>query len=330
MVALYPFRFNPILKERPWGGRVLERIHGATLVDGPIGESWQISDREDAISIIGNGELAGRSLRWLLDNHQDDVLGNANAACGRFPLLVKIIDARQPLSLQVHPPRDLAATLQGEAKMEMWYVAQARPGAELFAGLRRGATRAEFETRLRDGTVMDCIHRIPVTAGDAMFVPAGRVHALGGQVVVFEIQQNSDTTYRVFDWNRVDVSGHSRELQIEEALRCIDFSDFEPELIAGLRAPPGRRTLVDEDAFRIELGTVGEMREVPTDAAFMILGGIGAFTVHWGDRRSPRNRLVCQPGEFCLVPACIPAVRLRGSPAARVLLIRPAEARRHF
>ena len=326
MVALYPLRFNPIFKERPWGGRNLECIHGTTLGDGPVGESWVLADREGAVSVIGNGSLAGRSLRWLLENRKDDVLGNTGAPHGRFPLLVKIIDAQQPLSLQVHPPRGLAGSLAGEAKTEMWYVAHARRGAKVFAGFKPGATRAEFEARLRDGTVMDCIHRIPVATGDAMLVPGGRIHALGGQIVVFEIQQNSDTTYRVFDWNRTDSNGCPRELQIENALRCIDFSDFEPALIGSRTASAGRRTLVDEEAFRIDLGTLAAMPEVTTDGAFMILGAItNTFTVHWDGVQAPQDRLVCGPGVFGLVPACIRTVRLEGAPAAKLLLIRPRQ-----
>lgn len=307
MVALYPFRFDPIFKERPWGG-----------------ESWEISDRDGAISVIVNGSLGGKSLRWLLENHQDDVLGRARPRHGRFPLLVKVIDARQPLSLQVHPPESLAARLRGEAKTEIWYVAQAPRGAQLFAGLRRGTTRAEFEARLRDGTVMECIHRLAAAAGDAMLVPGGRVHALGGEIVVYEIQQNSDTTYRVFDWNRVDSNGRSRELQIESALRCIDFADFEPAAIASRPAAAGRTTLADENAFRIELVTAGAMPEAATDDAFMILGGVtGAFALHWDQSQGRQSELVCGPGTFCLVPACMRAVRLQGNPAARLLLIRP-------
>jgi mannose-6-phosphate isomerase len=325
VVALYPFRFKPIYKERPWGGRNLERIHGTTLGGGRIGESWEISDREDAVSVIANGSLAGRSLRWLLENHRDDVLGNACVPRARFPLLVKIIDAQQPLSLQVHPPENLAASLHGEAKTELWYVAEARRGAEIFAGLRAGTTRTEFLARLRDGTVMDCIHRIAVAPGDAMLVPGGRVHALGDGIMAFEIQQNSDTTYRLFDWNRTDSSGRSRELQIESGLRCIDFSDYEPALIGGRTTPAAWKTLVAENAFRIELGTIADMREVTTEGGFMILGGVtGDFTVRWSGSRELEASLVCNRGMHCLVPASVRAVHLQGDPTARMLLIRPA------
>ncbi len=323
-MALYPFRFNPIFKERPWGGQHLERMRGATPGGVPIGESWEISDREGAVSVIANGAFAGKSLRWLLENYKDDVLGNAGARHGRFPLLVKTIDAKRPLSLQVHPGEDLAARLHGEAKTEMWYVAKARRGAEIFVGLKRGTTRAEFETRVRDGTVIECMHRVTVSPGDAMFVPGGRVHALGGGMVVFEIQQNSDTTYRIFDWHLKDSNGRSRELHIENALRCIDFSDFEPAVIDNRAADPGNRTLADHDAFRIELRTVAETHEIATSGDFVILGGVrGEFICRWEDSGGLENQMTCNPGTFCLVPACTRSARLHGDPAAMLLVIRP-------
>jgi mannose-6-phosphate isomerase len=183
-------------------------------------------------SIIDNGPFAGRSIRWLMEQHGAALLGDAAAAAGdRFPLLCKILDARDRLSLQVHPPAAKAEALGGEPKTEMWYIADADPGAELYVGLRRGMTRAEFESRLQTGDVAGCFHRIAVRAGDTMFLPSGRVHAIGAGLVIFEIQQNSDTTYRVFDWNRVGLDGRPRELHVEESMASIDFDDFEPGLV---------------------------------------------------------------------------------------------------
>src|SRR5439155_15811817 len=183
---LYPLTFHPIFKERVWGGRQLERLYQKTLPpDLPIGESWEITDRPDAMSVIANGPLAGKDLRWLMEHHQTELLGPARSRGGRFPLLIKILDAREKLSLQVHPPAAVAGALGGEPKTELWYVADARPGAELYVGLRRGVTRAEFERKITAGTVADCFHRVPVQAGDAMFLPSGRVHAIGGGVVIF-------------------------------------------------------------------------------------------------------------------------------------------------
>jgi mannose-6-phosphate isomerase class I len=167
-----------------------------------------------------------------------------------------LLDADQKLSLQVHPPSSIAAQLGGEPKTEMWFIAHAEPGAELYVGLRRGVTRALFERKIADGTVADCFHRLAVQRGDVMFLPSGRVHALGAGLVIFEIQQNSDTTYRVFDWNRVGLDGKPRDLHIEQSLACIDFNDFEPGLVQSeWQTFPGlrRKTLVRSDLFQADL-----------------------------------------------------------------------------
>src|SRR5438045_243203 len=166
-----------------------------------------------------------------MEHHERELLGDAKSANGRFPLLIKILDAQEKLSLQVHPPAHKAVELKGEPKTEFWYVAHADAGAELFVGLKHGVSRREFEAKIRSGTVAECFHRVPVKAGDAMFLPSGRVHALGGGLVIFEIQQNSDTTYRVFDWNRVGLDGKPREVHIEQSLASINFDDFEPSLV---------------------------------------------------------------------------------------------------
>ena len=212
---LYPLVFQPLFKERVWGGRELERLYAKKLpLSKTIGESWEISDRPGDASVIANGPLAGKNLRWLMEHQATEVLGSAKpAAEGRFPLLCKILDARERLSLQVHPPAGKAKELNGEPKTEMWYIADAAPDASLYVGLKHGVTRAQFEKKVADGSVAECFHRIPVRAGDAMFLPSGRVHAIGDGLVIFEIQQNSDTTYRVFDWNRVGLDGKPRELR---------------------------------------------------------------------------------------------------------------------
>src|SRR5437016_1924961 len=186
---LYPLTFHPIFKERVWGNRKLEQLYHKALPPGaPIGESWEISDRPGDVSVIANGPLAGKDLHWVVENHAAELLGSAKLQHGRFPLLVKILDAREKLSLQVHPPADRAAALGGEPKTEMWYIADTAPGAELYAGLKRGVTRRDFEEKLEMGTVEERIHRIKVRPGDALFLPSGRVHAIGAGLVLFEIQ----------------------------------------------------------------------------------------------------------------------------------------------
>ncbi|HEU5397581.1 MAG TPA: type I phosphomannose isomerase catalytic subunit, partial [Verrucomicrobiae bacterium] len=255
--VLYPFTFHPIFKERIWGGRELEKIYGKKLPPNQsIGESWEISDRPGDESVVANGPFAGKSLRRLMEQFPREILGDARPAANQhFPLLCKILDAREKLSLQVHPPAARAAELKGEPKTEMWFIADAAPGAELFVGLKRGVSRAEFEKKISDGTVADCFHRVPVRAGDTMFLPSGRVHAIGAGLVIFEIQQNSDTTYRVFDWNRVGLDGKPRELHVGQSLASIDFNDFEPGLVSQPFARDGRilkRVLVQDPLFHVE------------------------------------------------------------------------------
>src|SRR6266478_2748277 len=253
---LYPLTFHPIFKQRVWGGRKLAELYGKLLPPQvPIGESWEISDRPGDVSVIANGPLSGKDLHWLVENHQTDLLGSVKLEDERFPLLIKILDAREKLSLQVHPPPEKAAELGGDPKTEMWYIAQAEPEAELYVGLRRRVTREEFERRLQAGNVADCFHRLRVREGEAMLLPSGRLHAIGAGLVIFEIQQNSDTTYRVFDWNRLGLDGKPRDMHIQESLVSIDFNDFEPPLIGGDfsgTGPINARPLVNHSIFKVD------------------------------------------------------------------------------
>jgi mannose-6-phosphate isomerase len=303
-LPLYPLTFQPIFKDRVWGGRKLEQLYGKALPPKtPIGESWEVTDRPEGMSVITNGPLAGRDLHWLMENHAKELLGDSQPCAGRFPLLVKILDAQEKLSLQVHPPEHKAAELHGDPKTEMWYVADATPDADLFVGLRRGATREEFERRIQDGSVAECFHRIPVKRGDSMFLPSGRVHALGAGNLIFEIQQNSDTTYRVFDWNRVGLDGEPRELHIPQALASIDFEDFEPALAPAewRKAAVGEvRSLADCDLFTVDLLRLKSHEELwLTGNRVMVLAVTeGQLTV-----AEERETVGLRPGEFCVVPA---------------------------
>lgn len=226
-------QFTPLYQTRVWGGRRLETVLGRHLPDAqPYGESWDFVDREREQSVVARGPHAGLSLHELWTTHRREVFGEASLASrsARFPLLIKVLDCLDDLSLQVHPPAHLASALGGEPKTEMWYVAHADEGASLYAGLRPDVSRAQFERALAEGTVAACIHRLPARTGDSLFVPSGRLHALGAGLLIYEIQQNSDTTYRVFDWNRLGLDGRPRELHVEQSLQCIDFSDVEPAL----------------------------------------------------------------------------------------------------
>ena len=324
-MELYPLTFEPILKQRVWGGRKLEQLYQKQLPPGvPVGESWEICDRPEDVSLISNGRLAGKDLHWLIERAGPELLGNAQLHRGRFPLLIKILDAREKLSLQVHPPAGQAAELGGEPKTELWYVAQAAPDSELYVGLRRGCTRAEFAQRIRAGTVAECFHRVPVRAGDVMFLPSGRVHALGSGMVIFEIQQNSDTTYRVFDWNRTGLDGKPRDLHIKESLESIDFEDFEPRLVQPRERPGAAHfsSLVSDPLFTVDLAKIkgGESLAIPSGK--MQILGIISGDVQVG---AAGKDVLLVRGQFCLVPASLAGVVVRAQNAAEFLCVGAGE-----
>ena len=325
---LYPFVFQPILKQHSWGGRNLERLYQKPLPpETLIGESWEISDRDEAVSVIANGPLAGRDLRWLMEHQAADLLGESHAPRGRFPLLVKILDATQAPSIQVHPRPEVTERLGGEPKTELWYVTQATPGACLYVGLRRGIKRGQFERKISDGTVRDCLHPVPIQAGDALFVPSGRVHTIGAGSVIFEIQENSNTTYRVFDWNRLGSNGRPRELHVEQAMAAIDFDDFEPGLVAApLEEREGVRfrLLADHESFTVwERQMRAGFPEPLTGAGRPLIIGLvaGALTL-----RHPATDITVAlaPGQFCLLPASAGEVLLEAGQPATYLLAEPA------
>jgi mannose-6-phosphate isomerase len=321
--VLYPLTFNPIFKERVWGGREIEKLFAKKLPAGKrIGESWEISDRPGDESVILNGKLAGKNLRWLMENHADELLGHTRPATGnRFPLLIKILDAREKLSLQVHPPADRAAKLGGEPKTEMWFIADAAPDAELYAGLKRGVTRESFEGKIRTGDVAQCFHQIPVHAGDAMFLPSGRVHAIGAGLMIFEIQQNSDTTYRVFDWNRTGLDGKPRELHVPQSLASIDFNDFEPGLVGTKFTGSGnvqKRQLVKDPLFNVELWKLNSAANALLKPRAL---QIVALASGQAEIQSGPDIVNLTAGQFCLVPAALERTNVLAQSGATLLRV---------
>ena len=311
---LYPYKFQPILIERLWGGTALARYGKAIPPGKRIGESWEISDRTDAQSVVANGPAAGQTLRQLIENLGADVIiGRARPpGAPRFPLLIKLLDARERLSLQVHPPAALAALLGGEPKTEMWYILDAAPDSVLIAGLRRGVTRQQFEAAIRQGgaAFKKCFHQFPVQVGEALFVPSGRLHAIGAGLVIAEIQQNSDTTYRVYDWDRGDDKGQPRALHVRESLASIDFDDFEP-------APtPLPIRCADFVVEKLEIS--GAVAGRCDGTSFQILGGItGEVVITAGNFREK-----LRPGEFVLLPAELGDYQLVGTVSpAKVLRV---------
>lgn len=210
----YPLVLEPRFLEKPWGGRRIETVLGRALLPGVrVGEAWEVHDRGGAASVVRNGPLAGRTLA--------DLRGDA----GPFPLLVKVLDAAETLSVQVHPDAAAAARLGAEPKTECWFVLHAEPGAKVWRGLKDGVTRAALEEALADGRVESCLHSFEVASGDTVYVPAGTVHTIGAGVLLAEVQQNSDTTYRLHDW------GRPRELHVAEALESIHFGPRSPDKV---------------------------------------------------------------------------------------------------
>ena len=293
MVSLNsPLTFEPVFQERIWGGRKLASLFGKNLpTNKPIGESWEIVDRSEAQSIVRNGPLRDRTLHELWTRDREEIFGKI-ADAPRFPVLVKLLDAHDQLSLQVHPPEQIAAKLCGEPKTEFWYVASAIPGAKLYVGLRRAMKRREFEQAVRAGTVSDLVHSVEVKTGDSIFLPAGRFHAIGAGNVLVEIQQNSDTTYRVYDWNRVDDTGQPRQLHVDQALESIDFNDVTPTL-----TEPDGEILLRHQLFEIQKWNLASPRVVAPFGQFAIVccltGVVRCVDVD------------LRPGEFALVPACL-------------------------
>ncbi|MEI6561203.1 MAG: type I phosphomannose isomerase catalytic subunit [Verrucomicrobiota bacterium] len=289
-----PIVFEPLYMERVWGGSKLETLFGKPLPNGAvIGEAWEVVDREEAQSVVHCGPLRGKTLNELWTENRAEVFGSRYAsATGRFPLLFKLLDAAEKLSVQVHPPAAVAPELKGEPKTEMWYVLAAEEGADLYAGLKAGTTREQFEESLATGHCAELLHRMETKAGDCIFIPSGRIHAIGGGNVIVEVQQNSDTTYRVFDWNRTGLDGKPRALHVEESMRSIDFADYEPQL-----QKPESDPLVQCAYFAIDRWTLDAPREAAPAGDFAILTCLSGKVVCAGETYGP--------GQFFLVPATL-------------------------
>jgi mannose-6-phosphate isomerase len=281
--------FQPLYMERVWGGRKLQTHFGRELPTNPIGESWELVDREDAQSIVSEAEFRGVSLHELWVSQRSEIFGEGYEY-PRFPILVKILDASDVLSVQVHPPAHQTIELLDEPKTEFWYFAATDEQAGIYVGLKKGTCKSDFESALASGRVADLLHWIPCKEDDFIFIPSGRLHAIDAGNLIFEIQQNSDTTYRVFDWNRLGLDGKPRPLHVEQSLRCIDFGDHEPTL-----GQCENETLVACDSFRVDrliLDRAKAANSVPRFAIFQVVSG----KVSFGPRIFGR-------GDLFLVPA---------------------------
>jgi len=316
-----PLAFEPILKRAIWGGRRLGTLMGKDIGDAhDAAESWEIADHGDAVSVVKNGPLAGTSLRDLVRNHPAELFGKGRANQTQFPLLVKLIDARESLSVQVHPNDELAKKLAGDnGKTESWVVIAVEPDALIYAGLKPDVTREMLEHAIEHGTVEPLLHRFEPKPGDCLLIEAGTVHAIGAGVLVAEIQQMSDTTFRLFDWNRLGADGKPRELHVEKALQSIDFARGPVDPIVPkplvLENDDVREPLVVCPYFEIERWTIEAPEEVGRDDRFTILMVVeGDIEIRGPDGDQPVRR-----GETLLLPASLGPTMIHPTGRAVVL-----------
>lgn len=305
---LYPLLFTPALKDYVWGGRSLETLFGRELPPGKIAESWEISAHEDGTAVVENGRFAGQTLVQLHDQLGIDLIGiNSQWAQerGKFPLLIKLLDAHSNLSVQVHPDDAYALAHEGNelGKTEMWLVLHAAPDAAIILGVKEGATPQKFRQAIADGQLEPYLHRLNIKTGDFVCVPSGTLHAILGGTVIAEIQQNSNTTYRVYDWNRLD-QGRPRPLHVAKALDVINFKQVEPALphptllsdAAGIRRYQlcANRYFVTE---RVEMAAGSVFHGRCTGATFEIWGCIAG--------RATLNDVPLTAVRFTLLPATL-------------------------
>lgn len=317
MSILYPLKFRPRLKARIWGGDWLTSRKGAYLPRADkgkkIGESWDISCMRGDISVVAGGRLKGNDLRELTEVYMGDLVGDKvfDRYGEVFPLLIKSMDCNELLSIQVHPDDELAAMRHDSfGKTEMWYVAEAGPEAEIYLGLRPGTTREEYLRAVAEGRMSEMLNRFEPHKGDIYFLPAGTVHTLGGGLKVYEIQQMSDITYRIYDWDRTDSEGRPRELHTALAVDAIDF-DAAPQQV--IRYSPRKNEAVD--ALRCEYFTVkvldldgtAERIHAAEDSFVIYICTEGRALLTTESDTVPLGE-----GESVLVPAEIPEVRLDG------------------
>ncbi len=320
---LYPMTFEPVFKDYIWGGRSLARFGRRLPPEGPVAESWEISAHEDGTTRVENGAHAGRLLTEVHAELGLDLIGRNNAWAherGKFPLLVKLLDAHTPLSVQVHPTDDYARAHEGNelGKTEMWYVLHAQPGAELIVGVTAGTTREALGRAIEETRLEPYLHHVAVRAGDHVCVPAGTLHAILDGLILIEIQQNSNTTYRVYDWGRVGKDGKPRPLHVDRALDVIDLDVVEPQVEAAqvVEEEEGyrRAVLCRNDYFMAE--------RIELDAGSVLHGTCNGDTLEiWGaiDGRAKINDLDLPAVRFALLPASLGDYAVRAVSPATLL-----------
>lgn len=326
MSDLTPLRFSPLFRRYLWGGRRLGSVLGKPLGAGDdYAESWEVVDHGEDQSVVLYGEHRGKTLRTLCEQHAVDLLGRPDP--GRFPLLFKLLDANRDLSVQVHPNDRQAAELHPPdlGKTEAWVILAAEPGSRIYAGLQDGTDRAELQAALEQGTAESVLHAFTPEPGDCVFIPAGMVHALGAGLLVAEIQQSSDTTFRLFDWNRVGPDGKPRALHIQQGLEVIDFSlgpgkPVQAAASAREEAKQESETLVDCDKFVLWRRRLSRTASVGTAGQATIVYVLdGAIRLDRDPSEVPLAR-----GQTALLPAACGAVEAVPEPQANVLEMQPA------
>lgn len=302
---MYPFKFNPILKSIIWGGQDILKLKNLPATDEKLGESWEISDVPGDVSVVANGELQGKSLSELIDTYGSRLLGKhvIDRFGSTFPLLIKFIDAKDALSIQVHPDDELAKKRHNSfGKTEMWYVMKADQGASLYSGFKKELTPEAYVKSVEDNTFMDYLEKHDVSEGDVFFLPAGRVHAIGAGCFIAEIQQTSNITYRIYDYNRKDANGKGRELHTELAKDAIDYQVYPDYKLNYPKGKEGVELLVESPYFTTNLidekqGATLELKHNDTFVAYICLAGEAEATDNQG------NTLRFQQGETILIPA---------------------------
>ena len=308
MLKLYPFLFEPNLHTIVWGGKRLRSYKGLEASDEPIGESWEVSAVPSSTSIIRNGEFAGKDLNSVIRQAPARILGGkvARKYGGALPLLVKFIDAEKDLSIQVHPNDEMARREHGKfGKSEIWYIIDAKPGSHLYAGFKEEITPEEYKLRVKDGTIVDVLAKHTVKAGDVFYLPAGRVHAICGGILLAEVQQSSDVTYRIFDYNRLGMDGKPRELHTELASQALDFK-VEDEYRTQYSDVAGRANrIIDSPYFSVrvtEMTTVFHRNLIKYDSFIISMCIKGDCRIRM---RTTGDEILLREGNSTLIPASI-------------------------
>lgn len=304
---LYPLLFKPIYKEIMWGGKLMKKYLKRDIpkTRTPVAEAWEISDRKDAESEIENGPLAGMTIDKLIKKYGKYFVGSSHKPGDRFPLLVKLIDAGKRLSLQVHPDEAACQKIKGaEPKTEMWYIIAAEPQGKIIAGLKPNCTQRQFVENIESSEVEHYLQTFTSVPGDAYFISSGRVHAIDAGNLLLEIQQNSNTTYRISDWGRVGADGKSRELHVEQALQCINFADRSSPRITGVSGTTSHNRkfpIINRcPFFQVDdLRLVTNLQDSTDGASFHMLTAINApvkIEGHTGET-------ILDKGRTCVIPA---------------------------